>query len=323
TQGNPAGILITGTPRGSITPYFLADFFAAVPRGDWEKARQLAPSLDNALGGGYSVVYNENTGFFERKRQWRPSDDQFGRVHSGVSSTTDGTCTQHEFLAAGNPLMAINDCPPTWGSEQFAGAARKTTLQQWVQYFNSVSPNEFTWDWWRVPAEYVSDELMGDAQSYYTFIDWAADRLPNFGNVIPEGNGPPTETGWPLGLTVKTDVFSFALPAVADAAIYQMLIINDSEKVYGVGLDYDSLYVGNGHGVLFQSRSAGHYWRPELGGILLVNNGVNPACNGALAPAGVAGCVYPAGLNHGGSAIIFLKSPIGDLRNKLFSRPES
>lgn len=322
TQGNPAGIFIRGTPRGTISPYFLADFIAGVPRGDWEKARQLAPSLNNALGGGYSVNYNINAFFLPLYGQWRPADDQFGRVHSGESSTTDGTCLQHEFLEDGRPLMAISDCPPTWGSEQFAGAARKTTLQQWVQLFEDVGAENFTWDWWRVPEEYVSDELMGDAQTYYTFVDWAADRLALFGNVVPDGTGEPTETGWPLGLTVKTDVFSFSLPTVADAAIYQMLLINDSEKVYGVGLDYDSVYVGNGHGALFQSQSAGHYWRPELGGILLANAGINPNCNGAIT-TGVGACQYPAGLNNGATAIIFLKSPIGDLRNKLFSRPES
>lgn len=322
-QGNPSGIFIRNTPRGNVTPYFLADFYLGAAKGDWERARQLAPSLNNALGDGYTVNYNENTGFFARIRQWRPGDDQFGRVHSGVSSTSDGACTQHTSFAAGNPLMAINDCPPTWGSEQFAGAQRKTTFGQWVELFNALGPTEFTWDWWRVPSEFVSADLMGDAQSYYTFVDWANDRLARFGNVVPGGSGEPTETGWPLGISVKTDVFSFSLPSVADAAIYQMAIINDSEKVYGVPLDYDSLYVGNGHGVLFQNQEAGHYWRPELGGVLFTNYGFNPNCNGAIPVPGLANCRYPNGLNNGGSAIIFLKSPIGDLRNKLFSDPES
>ena len=330
TQGNPVGIIIFNTPLGSRTPYFLADFMMAASRTDWLNAQASAPSLANALGSGFNAVFNENTGFFARIRQWRPSDDQLGRVHAGASSTTDGTCTQHRNLAASVILMAINDCPDTWGSEAFAGAAKKTTLPQWVELFeSSVDPNAFTWDWWRVPPEFVSADLMGDAQSYYTFIDYAADRLLTFGDVVPAsactgcGVGDPTETGWPMGITVQTDVFSFALPSVVDAGFYQMLIINDSEKVYGVGLDYDSLYVGNGHGVLLTNQSAGHYWRPELGALLIANNGVNANCNGADIPAGVPPCNFPNGQNSGGTAIVFLKTPIGDLRNKLFSDPES
>lgn len=330
TQGNPVGIIIFGTPLGARTPYFLADFVMGASPTDWQNAQAQAPSLANALGGGFNVAYNENTGFFARIRQWRPGDDQLGRVHSGVASTTDGTCTQHRNLGASNILMNINDCPPTWGSEQFAGAVKKTTLPQWVELFETTpDPNAFTWDWWQVPDSLVSDELMGDAQSYYTFTDYAADRLVRFGDVVPAsactgcGQGDPIETGWPMGITVKVDVFSFALPSVVDAAIYQMLIINDSEKVYGVGLDYDSLYVGNGHGVLFQNQSAGHYWLPQLGALLLNNQGINPGCNGALTGGGVAGCAFPNGQNNGGTAQVFLKSPIGDLRNKLFSDPES
>lgn len=329
TQGSPVGIIIFNTPRGGITPYFLADFVMGASPTDWQNAQAVAPSLANALGGGFNVAYNENTGFFARIRQWRPGDDQLGRVHSGVASTTDGTCTEHRNLGASNILMNINDCPPTWGSEQFAGATRLTSLPQWVELFESSDPNAFTWDWWRVDSAFISDELMGDAQSYYSFIDYAADRLVDFGNVVPAsactgcGEGDPTETGWPMGITVKADVFSFALPSVVNAAVYQMLIINDSERVYGVGIDYDSLYVGNGHGVLFQNQSAGHYWMPELGALVLNNQGINPGCNGADSPAGVAGCAFPNGQNNGGTAQVFLKSPIGDLRNKLFSDPES
>lgn len=329
TQGRPAGIILFNTPSGARTPYFVADFIVGASRTDWLNAQANIPSLANALGGGWNVAYNENTGFFARTRQWRPGDDQLGRVHAGVSSTTDGTCTQHRNLGASNILMAINDCPETWGSEQFSGAVRKTTLPQWVELFETTAdPNSFTWDWWRVPPEFVSEELMGDAQSYYTFIDWAADRLVDFGNVVPTsactgcGEGDPTETGWPMGISVRTDVFSFQLPSVVDAAIYQMLIINNSEQVYGTGIDYDSLYVGNGHGVLLLGQDAGHYWEPGLGALLLTNNGVNPGCNGALV-AGVGGCEFPNGQRSGGTAIVFLKSPIGDLRNKLYSNPES
>ena len=333
TQNSPVGIFIFNTPDGGRTPYFLADFVMAASPTDWQQAQADHPSLANALGGGFNTAWNENTGFFARIRQWRPGDDQLGRVHSGAASTTDGTCTQHRNLAASNILMNINDCPPTWGSEQFAGAARKTTLPQWVELFETaVDPNTFTWDWWRVPPEFVSEELMGDAQSYYSFIDYAADRLVDFGDVVPAsactgcGQGDPTETGWPMGITVKTDVFSFALPSVVDGAIYQMLIINDSESVYGPpGIDYDSLYVGNGHGVLFANQSAGHYWDTELGGLLLTNNGVNPGCNGASVAGGggLSPCNFPNGQNAGATSILFLKSPLGDLRNKAFSDPES
>ncbi|MEN8376853.1 MAG: hypothetical protein ABFS34_15600, partial [Gemmatimonadota bacterium] len=325
TQGRPAGIFITGTPAGGFqSPYFVADFVMAAAKGDWENARQSIPSLDNALGGGWNSAWNVNAFFFAPFRQWRPGDDQLGRVHSGASSTSDGACTEHGSLQSGTPLMAINDCDLTWGNEGFTGARRKTTLPQWEELFAQSDPNAFTWDWWRVPPEFVSDEFMGDAQSYYTFVDWAQDRLDDsFGNVVPGGTGDPTESGWPMGITVDVDVFSFTLPSVADAAIFQMLIINDSEKVYGAPIDFDSLYVGNLGGVLFGFQSAAHYYQPELGALLLNVNGMNSGCNGALTGGGIGSCRFPNGNLRGGTAQVFLKSPLGDLRNKLFTNPES
>ncbi|HSM35602.1 MAG TPA: hypothetical protein VK837_04320 [Longimicrobiales bacterium] len=333
TQGFPVGLFLQGTQvGGSISPYFVADFVMAAAQGDWERARQDIPSLNNVTGGGWNAAWNVNAFFFAPFRQWMPGDDQLGRVHSGEQSTTDGSCKQHNLLSENNPLMAINDCPDTWGSEQFAGAKKKTTLPQWQELFEATAdPSTFNWDWWRVDSAYISDELMGDAQTYYSFQDWADDRLRNsFGDVVPSsaclgcGEGDPTENGYPMGITVRADVFSYTLPAVADAAIWQMLLINNSEQLYGTGIDYDSLYVGNLHGVLFggSGQNAAHYWVPELGALLLHKNGVNPGCNGAVT-AGIGTCRYPQGLERGGTAIVFLKTPLGDLRNKLYSDPES
>ncbi|KPK62145.1 MAG: hypothetical protein AMS21_08065 [Gemmatimonas sp. SG8_38_2] len=308
---------------------FMGPFIAGLPPSEWQKHRQAVPSLNNASGGGYVANWNLNAWFLRYPDVWMATDDQLGTVHSGAASTSDGACTdfQDDNVGTGVPLMAASDCELTWGSEQFAGASKLIPFTGWVNYFNDVGGANFSWDWWRVPPEYVSEDLIGDFQSYGKLSDWTVDGLSQFGNVVPGGAGSPTRDGYPLGLTHVFDFYNFSNPDVSNVTYWRSMIINNSEQVYGVPLDYDSLYFGNQHGFLMSAQRSASYYRPELGGVYTTNNGVNPTCNDARDPPGVGGCIAgttaDAGFGRGANAILVLNSPIGDLRNKLFSDPNS
>ena len=314
-----------GTAGGTMQMFFEGPLWAGTPAGEWEKHRQVVPSLNDVVGGGYNSV--TNVVLLTGATAWRPKDGQLGLVTSGTAATADGACTDftRDRVTAGAPLGAASDCPVTWGSDQFQGAGRRIDYASWVDYFNEVTaggtvPQNFSWDWWRVPDQYVSDSLIGDFQTYGEIVDWASDHLARYGGVVPGGIGPPRLEGYPLGLTFKFDAFSFGHAPIANATYWRATVVNESEKVYGVGLDYDSLYIGQMPEPLSLPGVDAMYWRPELGALLIVDNGVNPTCNGAATPSGVYACAYPyGGFYSGASAIIVLNSPIGDLRNKLFS----
>lgn len=315
----------TGTPNGTAQVFFEGPLWAGTPASEWYRNRDFVPSLYNVIGGGYNSVWNGQ--LVGRPLQWLPKDGQLGFVHAGVAGTADGECTDFtaDRVYEGSPLGAASDCPATWGSDGFAGASRHIAMYSWAEYFNQVGATAFTWDWWRVPQEYVGSALIGDYQTYHEIVDWSSDRLASYGNVVPGGLGSPLLEGYPLGLTFKVDAFSFQTPGVTNVTFWRALLINESEQVYGEGLYYDSLYIGQMLEPLFAQRTA-FYYRPELGALLLTENGVNPDCNGALVPSGVVPCNYygsDAGFNLGAAAVIVLNSPIGDLRNKLFSDPTS
>jgi hypothetical protein len=324
--GSSSIVTELNTPTGSSQIFFAGGLFAGVPQSEWNKHRQAVPSLNNVAGGGWVSNWNLSAWFLNLPNVFRPADGQLGLVHSGVSATDDGSCTDfsNDFVNTGSPLMASSDCPPTWGSEQFAGASKLIEFTSWLDYFNTVGSSNFTWEWWRIPPEFVSDELIGDWQTYGTIVDWAADNLARYGRVIPGGpDVDPEPQGWPLGLTLVFDAYSFANPDVANVTYWRALLINDSEKVYGVPLDYDSLYFGNELGWLFGPQAVAPYFRPELGGVFTIENGANPNCNNARVPSGVSGCLAgdpSAGFNRGAAAVLVLNSPLGDLRNKLFTR---
>lgn len=325
--GSSSIVTELNTPTGSSQIYFAGSLWAGTPRSEWEKHRQTLQSLNNVSGGGWNSQWNLNAWFLRFPNMWRPDDTQLGFVHSGASNTNDGACTDFtgDFVNTGSPLMASSDCQPTWGSDQFAGAGRLIEFTSWESYFNQVGANNFTWDWWRVPPEFIGDELIGDWQTYGKIVDWAADNMARFGNVVPGGSGAPQAQGFPLGLSLVFDSYSFANPDVANVTYWRAMVVNESEQAYGTPLDYDSLYLGIEHGILMSAQNPAVYYRPELGGVFFNNNGTNPNCNDARVPAGVAGCYTGTfrGFEAGAAAIMVLNSPLGDLRNKQFSDPNS
>lgn len=320
-----------GTPSGSAQRLFQGSIAMVSPRSEWEKARRRLrdergiESLNNVAGGGYNNVRNITHWSLLQPERWMPADDQLGFVHSGVAARDDGTCAdfQNDEIVPGLPLMAASDCPETWGSDQFRGATRSIPFANWIKYFNDVGPENFTWDWWRVPEEYRTDELLGDFQTYGKVVDWASDRLARFGSVMPNGSGAPTEQGWPMGISIYFDAFSFELPTIANTVFWQALVVNESERVWGIGLDYDSLYLGMMHGVINGgNQNAAEYYRPDIGGVIITGSGTVTGCHGARTPTGVTGCQNQGG-SAGAFALLVLNSPLGDLRNKLFTQPGS
>lgn len=319
-----------GTAAGTAQRLFQGSIAMVSPRTEWEKARVRLrdeagiESLSNVTGGGYNNVRNITHFSLYQPERWLPADDQLGLVHSGATSRNDGSCADftRDQVPTGLALMAVSDCPETWGSDQFAGAQRSIPLANWMQFFNDVGPENFHWDWWRVPEEYKTDQLMGDFQTYGKIVDWAAERRARFGSVLPDGAGAPIEQGWPMGISIYFDAFTFELPTMANTVFWQATVVNESERVWGIGLDYDSLYLGMMHGVVMGNQASSEYYRPDLGGVIVAGNGITPGCNNARVPSGVTGCQTTGG-SQGAFALLVLNSPLGDLRNKLFTREGS
>jgi hypothetical protein len=318
---------------GNIFQYFELGLLAAVPRGDWLKNRDKAPSLRNARGEGYSQLRNDLV--FTSKMEIGPKDGTLGTLFSGATATTDGTCQDNNqringTLSAGLQLLASSNCTPTWPAGTWLGD-HPISADNWIALFQTQGA-AFTFNFARVPSSLKQlDRFMGtNFSTYGTMSDHHSGIRATYGNVIPGGVGDPTNDGWPLGLDFEFQAFNYALPTVQSVMYYQMLVINNSAQLYGVGLDYDSLYLGLTQGVAGLSpantQTPSEYFEPQRGAAVFASNGSNINCNNALTPAGVAVCTRPAGgglAAVGGDAVIFLRSPIGDLRNKLFTRAGS
>jgi len=296
-----------------------------VPHSTWEKARQLVPSLDNVMfGRGWTVMSNVQINSLAH--QILPKDGTLGSVHRQVAAGGGG-CTSLHGWTTGDILGPLNDCEVTWGSLGWIGA-QEITAEMWQDYMAANPGSGF--DFWRVPGAfaegaYNADRGLGTYQTYMFMSDWSIDKAQVLGNVVPVSGvlSPPQAPGWPLGIDVRLDAFAFDLPSLRNMVFYQMLFINRSEDVYGVGLDYDSLYIGWVTGAWFHAsfQSASAYIDLKNGAYKSAINGMNPNCNGKTATTDIT-CINVGDI-YGAHAIVVLKSPIGDLRNKHFSDPSS
>jgi len=171
-------------------------------------------------------------------------------------------------------------------------------------------------------------QFVGDFQTYGVMSDHGEEHRLRYGEVIPGGTGDPEMQGYPPGLDWEFNAFSFKIPTVAGMFIYEGLLINKSEELYGVPLDYDSVYVGveprwlrGGDG-----RRGAIHGIPEMGAVIGNELGRTADCDGGEDVPTSIGCPSTrstAGFRAGASGFMFLKSPIGDLRFKHFSDPES
>ncbi|UCF21341.1 MAG: hypothetical protein JSU87_08165 [Gemmatimonadota bacterium] len=314
------------TSQGRVGQWFDVSPSYAAGREEWARFVTQVPSLANARGGGYATSRNFPT---LGVRELLAADLEFGTAFSGVQSTADGGCRDQTSdalsnIAAGLTLLAGSDCPPTWplvaGDSTFLG--RHPISLENYQESQLALGGEFNFDWWRVdPGIIDQSKFFGNFQTYGAYDDFNSSMIGRFGDVVPGGAGDPDDEGWPLGLRTEFDAFTFAVPTVANSMFWRATIINETEKVYGVGLDYQKLHVGYSF-MPIRSQDASFYFEVWRGAILSSERGTgNPQCPGVAPPgvAGIACATDPTGFARGITAQIVLKSPIGDLRNVLFT----
>lgn len=341
-SANPSYASLPSHTAGAF--FFELQYWIASSRGDWLKFRDIAPSLENAQGGGYNVRMNFQRWMPDFAWAYTGKDGSLGTLHSGATSEAGtGSCLDNStrtnaFVSANLPLLAGSDCPPTWPNPSLGFEGERVVADTtWLRKFNE-NPAAFTFDDFQFTRAERQDKTYGSFATYGSVVDYGREVLQRFGSVVPGGTGAPLMEGYPMGIEFRFEAFTYSVPALSNVFWYKTLIINNSQEVYGVGLDYDSLYMGTMHRPAFLSQSSGMYAVPELGAIFNVNPNINQQnCYGGVHGANVTGG-YTAGTNirgclsntsgsrgfTGGAIVnVYLKSPIGDLRNKKFSDPAS
>ncbi len=338
SAGLPGRIISRG-----IGGWFELQLWMAASRGDWSRFRDIVPSLENVKGGGWNHRTQLSRWTSDRRElAFTGRDGSVGSLFSGVTtesgtgSCRDNSSAVNSFIASGLPLLPGSDCPDTWVGSTFDGE-RPVPDSVYLNMFKA-NPSGFTWDDWKVPASRRSqDKLYGAFQTFGSAVDFGREQRSYFGSVIPGGSGAPIKEGYPMGIEWRFEAWTYAVPTVADAMFWKANIINRSADVYGVGLDYDSLFLGF-MGRPFPSGTQSPTFYVDLKrqayiGSMINQNGTN--CYGANHGANVTGGYSAGGLltarlclsNASGArgnngtyqAVVVLKSPIGDLRNKKFT----
>jgi hypothetical protein len=324
---------VRGTARrgdDAVAHVFGLQLIAGVPATEWQRATQRVPSLAQATGGGWSV--EQNFSLFAGRLEIGPADGSLGRYFSGAVTTNDGSCLdntgpENGFVDFGIISLAASDCAPTWAGRVF-DAEHPIPESAWLM-LSAQQGTAFRFERHRVPADLRDRRrMLGDFQTYGLISDHYREILADYGAVVPGSSAAPRYLGWPLGLEFFFRVYTLSDTRVASTYIWEMYVVNRSQDVYGVGLDYDSLYVGIEHGMVgVQGDRHSLYWDAGRSALIWHQVGVNEAICSETAriPLGGAGCPGSVGRGYraGGSALLWLKSPYGDLRNRLFSRPES
>ena len=314
----------------------------AAPAGDLPDV--IDPATSGLSGGGFTV--NMTTLIIGGvvsgggDKLWASDRSPVDLLNLAARTTEDATCLNHSAARDGNmdpgfQLTPTSDCEAThpaagWKGSHPVPAESYLELQRSAPEFGamyeSMSPNDYDpFAFWRVPEEMQSTEkFLGDWQTYGELSDWHRTAIERYGTVVPGGTGSPNYGGWPLGLTQFYNIFYFGLPTVANTMYFQSIIVNESEKVYGVGMTYDSVYIGINVDPVLQGQGDAHYYDPRRSAMLWKETGSR--CAAAIDPPG-SGCNRTGGddWDNGaaGAGIVFLKTPIGDARYKLFSDPSS
>jgi len=313
--------------NGGNYALFEAGFVAGAPPSEFRKIRAVYPGVNNMAGSlGYTAHF-WLTASTPTTRRIGAADGQFGRKFAGVTALFNGSCRDDaRFLIQGVSLMAMKDCPETWGSEGFL-AKPVVPDSVWLNTFNGNKAN-FRWDDWRISRSRIDASQTLGTQSVYGFMsDYYREQKLRYGSVVPGGSGAPTDAGYPLGLELRIDSWQSAAPATRNTQFYQVQMVNKSADVYGTGIDYDSLYFGLGPGFLFNGQVATAYYDFSSNTIYATGGGLSGLCSTTYPRryqnAAGQGCPNTNGFGTGVYTITLLKSPIGDVRNKLFTNPNS
>lgn len=323
-QGGVAGMHIVN--NGGNYEFFENGFVMGAPPSEFRKIRAVHPGVNNMSGTlGYTAHFYLVLAT-PINRKIGAADGQFGKAFSGTTALFNGSCRDDtRFLIAGFSLLAMKDCPETWGSQGFA-AKPVVPDSVWLNTFNSNKAN-FRWDDWRLSRSRLDLTNTLGTQSVYGFMsDYYREQKLRYGSVVPGGSGAPTDNGYPLGIELRIDSWQFAAPATRNTQFYQVTMVNKSADVYGTGIDYDSLYFGTGPGFVINGQTVTAYYDFSSNTIFLTGGGTSGQCSTTYPrryqnAAGV-GCLA-GGFGTGVYAMTLLKSPLGDVRNKAFSNPAS
>ena len=300
------------------------------PRHEFRKIRNVYPNIGAvALGGGYTFQWNRP--LLGHRGEIAPSDNSLGTAFSGVQTTADGSCRDvrsaiNGYVASGATALPMSDCPETWGPIGFQGP-REIPLEGYLALRDQLG-NNFNWQYWSASGAQLAGPL-GNFSTFGFMTDYTNEILQSYGSVTPLSTRAPAIDGYPLGLDMKFEAFTFALPSLANTVVYQMTVVNNSKNVYGTGIDYDSLYGGLEIGFYDRSQNANTYYEPGRNAVMSAVARIHPACNGTRrSGTDTPGCpganVNPdQGFNDGAVGFVVLKSPLGDMRNKLLSRTSS
>lgn len=333
---------LPSVPQGAFL--FELQLWMASARSDWLKFRDLVPSLENVKGGGYNARMSFQRWMPDYAWAYSGKDGSVGTLHSGVTSEQGtGSCRDNStrtngFLDPDVPLLAGSDCPPTWPNPSVGFEGERVVADTtWLRRFND-NPAGFTFDDFKIPASERSQKQYGSFQTYGSVVDYGREVLLRFGPVVPGGSGEILMEGFPMGIEFAFDAWTYAVPALSQVLFWKAKIINNTQQLYGVGLDYDSLYIGVMPRPSFSTQASGMYAVPSRGTVFMSNpNNNSQNCYGGVHGANVLGG-YTAGTNiraclsntngdrgmrRGAIATMILKSPIGDLRNKKFTDPSS
>ena len=322
-----AGIIAGGVN----TLMFENGFVFGAPPSEFRKIRALHQGVNNMQGTlGYTVQY-WYTVSTPNVRRVGAADGQFGNLFSGLSVAFGQGCRDDtEFFREGVSLLPMRDCPATFGAQGFQGK-RVVPDSIWLNTFNQ-NKSAFRWDDWRLsPSRLDPSNFLGTTSTYGFLSDYNREQKLRYGSVVPGGAGSPTEAGYPLGLEIRTDAWTFNSPATRNVQFYQVTLVNKSAAVYGgTGVDYDSLYFGSAPGFAWSSQNNHSvYFDFSTSTFYAMRAGISGRCGTPGFPRTYAGqpaasCPGSAGTGAAGSGIFtwtWLKSPLGDMRNKRFSNP--
>lgn len=324
--GGPVVAHIYGNRSGYT--FFEMGLTMGAPPTEWRKIRAVFPAAVGMMGSpGYSAAWQFITSTPNRTTI-DAADGQFGKTFAGITTVFDGSCRDdRDFYLTGFSIMAMLDCPETWGSEGYKGKLRVPDSVYLKRF--QANPAASNWDDWKIPESQLDQTAYLGTQNFYSYMsDYNREIKLRFGRIVPGGAGTPTEQGYPLGLEMRLDGWQLASPAIRNTQFYQLTIVNKSAELYGTGIDYDSLYIGLNPGYLIGGQHAqGQYYDLPRGTIAVTRQGSSGKCSSTYPrryPGMTNGCQSTAGMaGVGVYSITWLKSPLGDLKNKMYTDPES